>query len=250
MPRAFHATPIAHRGLHDRGRGIVENSRAAATAAIAHGYAIEIDVQRAACGEAMVFHDDTLPRLTGQRGRLADVPAAQLRTFGLTGGGETIPTLSGILELVAGRVPLLIEIKDQTGTLGPEVGPLESRVAELVSAYDGPVALMSFNPHAIAKLAEIAPAIPRGLTTCAFADDEWPLSPSRRQHLAAIRDFDPTGACFISHDRTDLANPAVTALKSRGLPILTWTIRSPDQETAARATADNITFEGYRPDKP
>ncbi len=233
--------------MHDRARGVIENSRVAARAAIAAGYGIECDVQRAACGEAMVFHDDDLGRLTGRSGRVSDHSAAQLRTFGLTGGGETIPTLAEFLALVAGRAPLLIEVKDQDGALGPRVGPLEARVAELVVGYDGPVALMSFNPHSVAALADAAPDRPRGLTSCAFADAEWPLSPGARTRLAALADFGPTGSSFVSHDRADLANPAVAALKGRGVPILTWTIRTAAQEAAARTVADNITFEGYAP---
>ncbi len=247
LPRSFLRAPLAHRGLHDRGRGVIENSRAAALAAIAAGYGIECDVQRAACGEAMVFHDDTLSRLTGRGGRVSDHSADQLRRFGLTGGGETIPTLAEFLALVAGRAPLLIEIKDQDGALGARVGPLEARVAELLAGYDGPAALMSFNPHSVAALAVAAPGRPRGLTSAAFTDEEWPLASATRARLAALADFEPTGSAFVSHDRADLANPAVAALKGRGVPILTWTIRTPAQEAAARAVADNITFEGYVP---
>lgn len=247
LARAFLRAPLAHRGLHDRARGVIENSRAAARAAIAAGYGIECDIQRAACGEAMVFHDDDLGRLTGRAGRVSGHSAARLRDFGLTGGGETIPTLAEFLALVAGRAPLLIEVKDQDGALGPRVGPLEARVAELLAGYDGPAALMSFNPHSVAALAAAAPDRPRGLTSCAFADDEWPLAPATRARLAALADFEATGASFVSHDRADLANPAVTALKGRGVPILTWTVRTPRQEAAAREVADNITFEGYAP---
>ncbi|MER2507942.1 MAG: hypothetical protein ABTQ27_04190, partial [Amaricoccus sp.] len=115
------------------------------------------------------------------------------------------------------------------------------------AGYDGPAALMSFNPHSVAALAAAAPDRPRGLTSCAFADDEWPLAPATRARLAALADFEATGASFVSHDRADLANPAVTALKGRGVPILTWTVRTPRQEAAAREVADNITFEGYAP---
>ena len=247
LPRVFLGAPIAHRALHDRARGVIENSRAAARAAIAAGYGIECDIQRAADGEAMVFHDDTLPRLTGRPGRVRDHSSNQLRGFGLTGGGETIPTLAEFLALVAGRAPLLIEIKDQDGALGPRVGPLEARVAELLAGYDGPAALMSFNPHSVAALAAAAPGRPRGLTSCAFADEEWPLAPRERARLAALADFEAAGASFISHDRADLANPGVAALKGRGTPVLTWTIRTPAQEAAARRVADNITFEGYAP---
>ena len=93
---------------------------------------------------------------------------------------------------------------------------------------------MSFNPHSVAALAELAPDRPRGLTTCSFDDADWSLPDYRRAELAALADAERTGAAFISHDHTDLANPAVARLKAEGLPVLTWTIRSPAEEAAAR----------------
>jgi glycerophosphoryl diester phosphodiesterase len=247
LPAAFLGAPIAHRGLHDRAAGIIENSRAAAEAAIAAGYGIELDIQAAADGEAMVFHDDEMPRLTGRPGRVTDYAAAELARTQLLGGGETVPTLAAFLALVAGRAPLLIEVKDQDGMLGPGVGPLEARVAELLAGYAGPVALMSFNPYSVAALAKAAPGLPRGLTSCSFEDADLSLPDYRLAELANLADFERTGAAFISHDHRDLANPAVARLRARGVPILCWTVRSPEHEAAARKVADNITFEGYLP---
>jgi glycerophosphoryl diester phosphodiesterase len=250
LPAAFLAAPIAHRGLHDRAAGIVENGRAAAEAAVAGGYGIELDIQASADGEAMVFHDYEMLRLTGEPGLIRDYAAAALGRIALVGATETVPTLGEFLELVAGRAPLLIEIKDQDGALGPDVGPLEARVAELLRRYDGPAALMSFNPHSVAAVAEAAPDRPRGLTTCAFDSADWSLPDYRRAELAALADAERTGAAFVSHDHADLDNPALARLKREGLPVLTWTIRSPAEEAAARRVVDNITFEGYRPAIP
>lgn len=250
LPPGFRSRPLAHRGLHDRGRGVIENSRAAVRAAVAAGYGIEIDVQRAACGEVMVFHDAELRRLTGRRGLVAERSAAELGAIPLTGGGETIPTLSEILAIVAGRAPLLIEFKDPDPMLGPTTGALEARAAELLAGYVGPVALMSFNPHSVAAAARAAPDRPRGLTTCNFEGPKWPLSETRRGELAGICDFGPTGSAFISHNHRELDSPAVSALKARGVPVLCWTVRGPAEEAAARRVADNITFEGYAPDRP
>jgi glycerophosphoryl diester phosphodiesterase len=206
-------------------------------------------VQASSDGEALVFHDDVLERLTGRAGPISGASAASLGALPLAGAaeGETIPTLAEFLALVAGRAPLLIEIKDQTHALGPGVGPLERRVAELLARYEGPAAVMSFNPHAVAAMAGAAPDLARGLTSCAFDEQEWGIDAARRAHLAALADFDPLGCAFVSHDKTDLANPAVGALKARRVPVLTWTIRAAAEEASARATADNITFEGYRP---
>lgn len=247
LPAALLLRPVAHRGLHDRAAGIVENSRAAAEAAIAAGYGIELDVQMSADGEAMVFHDDEMPRLTGRPGLVRDYSAADLGRIELLDAAETVPSLAEFLALVAGRAPLLIEIKDQDGALGPGVGPLERRVAALLDGYAGEAALMSFNPHSVAVFAEAAPDRPRGLTTCAFDSADWSLPDYRRAELAALADAERTGASFVSHDRKDLDNPALARLKAEGLPVLTWTVRSAAQEAAARRVADNITFEGYRP---
>lgn len=242
---AFLRLPIAHRGLHDKAAGRLENSRAAVAAAAAAGYGVEIDIQLSADGEAMVFHDDALPRLTDGSGLVSDHPAAVLAGMKLAGMAEGIPTLVEILALVGGRAPLLIEVKDQTGVLGPEVGPLEARVAALVAAYAGPVAVMSFNPHSVAALAEAAPGVARGLTSCAFDGVDWALPDYRRAELANLQDAERTGASFVSHDKDDLDNPAVARLKGEGLAVLTWTIRSPAEEMQARRIADNITFERY-----
>lgn len=245
----FLRLPIAHRGLHDE--ALPENSMGAFLAAMALGYGIECDIQRAMDGTPMVFHDYELARLTDiKNGTVASSTPAQLTRLHLLETGETIPTLRQMLDEVAGRVPLLIEIKDPTIASGPEVGSLPARVADELRDYAGPVAVMSFNPHVIAAFHKAAPGIAVGLTTCGYEAGEWDmLDAQTRAHLAAIADFDAVGASFISHDRNDLDNPAVMALKARGIPVLTWTIRSPAQEAEARAVADNITFEHYRAKK-
>jgi glycerophosphoryl diester phosphodiesterase len=227
--------------------GLPENSLAAMRAAIAAGYGIECDIQPSRDGVPMVFHDYDLARLTGETGPVAQLSAAELGRVGLTGSGETIPTLAQVLALVAGQVPLLIEIKDQDGALGSNVGALEAAVARTLAPYPGPVAVMSFNPNSVAAMADLAPRIPRGLTTCAFTADDWPLvKPARREDLATIPDFNRIGASFISHDVTDLTAAPVAALAARDVPILCWTVRSEAQETKAREIAVNVTFEGYR----
>jgi glycerophosphoryl diester phosphodiesterase len=246
LPPAFLATPLAHRGYHDKAQGRPENSPAAFRAAITAGYGIELDLQLSADGQAMVFHDYDLSRLTGEKGAFGARSAAELGAITLRHGTDTIPTLTQVLDIVAGQVPLLIEIKDQDGALGPGVGPLESATAAALAGYRGPVAVMSFNPHAVAAMARLAPAVPRGLTTCDYAAADWPTVPAAtREILRGIPDYAATGACFISHDRKDLARPRVAALKAQGAAILCWTVRNPADEAQARKVADNITFEGY-----
>ncbi|TCO73498.1 glycerophosphodiester phosphodiesterase family protein [Rhodovulum euryhalinum] len=248
LPPAFLAAPIAHRALHDRTAGRPENSIEAVRAAVAAGFGIEIDIQPALDGAPMVFHDYDLKRLTGATGAISQRSRAELRELPLLGGVCAIPTLEDVLDEVAGRVPLLIEIKDQDGAMGRGVGPLERAVARVLAGYDGPVALMSFNPHSVAELAEAAPDIPRGLTTCAYQRPGWPALPGPvRRLLRAIPDFDRVDAAFISHRWSDLARPRVAELKAQGAAILCWTTRSPRDEAAARSVAQNVTFEGYVP---
>lgn len=244
LPAEFIRIPIAHRGLH--GDAIPENSIAAVEAAINAGYAIEIDIQPAADCVPMVFHDYDLTRLAGDEGFIADMSVEDLEDVRLNGTDQGIPTLAALLRTVAGRVPLLIEMKDQDGRLGTQIGELHRHVAAALAAYDGPVAVMSFNPHMVAAFHAEAPDIPCGITSCGFAEDDWPmLDEETREALAEIDRYDRSGACFISHDRNDLTNPRVDALKSQGVPVLCWTVRSPEQEAEARKIADNITFEGY-----
>lgn len=244
LPPAFLSAPLAHRALHGKGR--TENSRAAVEAAVAAGYGIEVDVQLTADGEAMVFHDEDLARLTEEAGLVRDRTAAELATIPLKGGGGTIPRLREVLEAVNGRVPLLIEVKDQDGQMGPRVGGLEQAVAIALAPYEGPVALMSFNPHSVDALRHYAPSIPRGLVTCSWKPEDWPeLDEATCLRLREIPDFVRTGATFISHEAADLDRPRVAELKAEGVPVLCWTIRSPEAEAEARKVADNVTFERY-----
>lgn len=246
LPELFLDRPIAHRALHGDNRP--ENSLEAIEAACANGYGIEIDLQLSKDDQAMVFHDYDLRRLTGKSGPVRQQTAAELGEIPLTGGQSCIPTLAQVLDLVNGRAPLLIELKDQDGGLGPDIGPLESATATALAGYDGPVALMSFNPHSVARLAELCPDRPRGLTSCAYAKTDWPLiRTARLEELRDLPDIDRIGASFVSHQHTDLGNPRIAALKAAGLHILCWTIRSAQEEVTARQIADNVTFESYIP---
>lgn len=244
LPPEFLHAPIAHRGLH--GDGVPENSLAAARAAIEAGYGIEMDIQHTADNVPMVFHDYDLTRLAGEDSYIADLELEDLDDKRLLETDEPIPTLAAMLRLVEGRVPLLIEIKDQDGRLGRNIGELHRHVADQLKSYEGPVAVMSFNPHTVRAFHEIAPDIPVGLTTCNFSKKDWPaLDDTTRLNLAEIKLFESSGASFISHDKADLTNARVDALKAQGVPVLCWTIKSPEEETTARRMADNITFEGY-----
>lgn len=248
LPAALLARPIAHRGLHDPAAGVIENSPTAFARAIAAGYGIELDLQLSADGVAMVFHDDRLDRLTHRNGPLRARTAADLGQIVLAGAaaGDRIPTLAQVLDQVAGQVPLLIELKDQSAGTGTGATDLEQAVARTLAGYRGDVAVMSFNPAMMAAMADLAPALPRGITSCDFAPDDWPGVSA--ETCAALRDidrFEAVGASFISHDWQDLARPRVVELRARGVPVLCWTVKSPAAEAIARQGADQITFEGY-----
>lgn len=246
VDRAFFARPLAHRGLHDLSKRRPENSRAAFRAAMDASYGIELDVQVSSDGVAMVFHDEALDRLTGASGLVRARDAAELGQIPLTGGDEGIPTLGEVLAEVAGRVALLVEIKDQSGDLGPTDGVLEAAVARDLDGYDGPVAVMSFNPHAIKAVQELAPDLTLGLVTDDYNEKDWGDVPAaRRASLNGLRDVEAMGLAFISHNVNDLKNPAVARLKSGGTAIFCWTVRSAAQEAEARRIVDNITFENY-----
>lgn len=246
LPEVFLSRPIAHRALHDMSQGRPENSPAAIRAAIAAGYGIEIDLQLSRDGRAMVFHDDTLDRLTAETGPVRGRSAEELGRIALAGTDEGIPSFAEVLALVAGRVPLLVELKDQHGKSGGADGVLEAAVAQDLAGYTGPLALMSFNPRMVRRLADLAPDWPRGLVTCAYDAEDWPdLAEPVRAHLRAIPDYEPAGCSFISHEANDLLNPRVAELMAEGARVLCWTIRSDEAEAEARKIAQNVTFEGY-----
>lgn len=248
VPAGLMSLPVAHRALHDLSQGRPENSREAVRAAAGAGYAIEIDVQPSSDGVAMVFHDYTLERLTAEDGPINARTASALGAIPLKGGPGGIPTLAAVLAEVGGRVPLVVELKDSSRVMGATDGVLEKATAAALEGYPGPVAVMSFNPEMMAAMAQLAPGIARGLTTCPFREEDLkgvPDAAARAARLTAIADYDRVGASFISHLWKDLGAARVAELKASGAKILSWTLRSPEEEAEARRIADNVTFEGY-----
>jgi len=244
----FWAKPFAHRGLHDAERA--ENSLAAIEAAINSGFAIEIDIQPSSDGEAMVFHDYSLDRLTTETGRIHLRSIDALRAIPLSGGGGGIPSLSEALDLIAGRVNVLIEIKDQSEGFRATDGALEQRVCDLV-AEAGQVencAIMSFNPFSAGIVRDYLPEIARGVVSYDFEHEhDAAIDPRHRADLAALRWFEESGADFVSYGALSLPNKRVNALQAVGVPVFCWTIRSPEQAKIALKHCDQITFEGYLP---
>ena len=224
------ARPFAHRGLHGDGR--IENSRAAFSAAIAAGHGIELDVQASADGEAMVFHDADLARLADARGALAAWRAAELERFRLNGSEETIPTLREILALIGGRVPLLIEVKSPRRA----VAPLCRSVAAALAGYTGPVGEMSFNPEVGRWFARHAPERLRGLVV---TEQGKGLRGFAVRPLALWR----SRADFLAYDIRDLPSRFAAAQRAKGMPVLTWTVRSLADRARAAEYASQIIYE-------
>ncbi len=240
--------PIAHRGLHDVANGIVENSRSAVAAAIEHGYAIEVDLQVTRDGEAVVFHDETLDRLTDEKGPVVERTLAELTAIRYRDGADTITPLAGLLEQVGAAVPLVIELK----TLWDGADRLERCVADALARYQGHAAVMSFDPHAVSTMRRIAPGLVRGIVACGFDDaDHWPLlSPWQRFQLRHLLHWNKTKPDFISYDQTGLAGPAPRLARLFGCPVITWTVRTEAEHARAARWADQITFENFLPAVP
>ncbi|TPW31208.1 glycerophosphodiester phosphodiesterase family protein [Pararhizobium mangrovi] len=227
------AHPIAHRGFHDLDAGIVENSLAAFERAAEAGFAIECDVQFPADGVPIVFHDETLDRLCPLGGAVADKLSTDLQQMVLAGTRQRIPTLGQTLDRVAGRVPLVIELK---GRRGDDDG-LAGAVLEAVETYVGPVALMSFDDWILEELIALEPSVPIGLT--AEGNDEKAFS--RHRSLMA------QGLHFVSYNVDHLPNPFTDGLRKAGIPVVSWTVRNTAGRETSRAHADQMTFEGFDP---
>jgi glycerophosphoryl diester phosphodiesterase len=241
------ARPVAHRGLHDRARGIVENMPGAAQAAVAGNYAIECDIQLTADGEAMVHHDDALGRLTEGSGTLLGMTAAELKAVKFRDTSERMMSLGDLCALVAGRVPLVIEVKSHFD--GDR--KLVARMAEVLGSYRGPAVGMSFDPDQVIALRELMPRLTRGIIAETSYDvADWPeTTPAQRRGMLHLRHALRTRPHFVAYwvDELPAAAPWI-ARHIFGLPLLTWTVRTPAQRAKAARYADQMIFEDFRPE--
>ena len=238
------ARPIAHRGLHDAATGVVENTLGAADAAMRDGFAIECDVQLSRDGEAMVFHDDALGRLARARGLVVERSVAELQAIRLRASAERIPTLPQLLTRIAGRTPLICELKSRfDGDLR-----LAERVAALAREYRGPLALKSFDPAPIAHLrARHGGQWPLGVVAeASYQGRYWrDLSPAQKETCAAFAHYPDTRPDFLSWCVDDLPHPTPFLLRElKALPVMVWTVRTAAQRQAALRWGDQIIFEG------
>jgi glycerophosphoryl diester phosphodiesterase len=240
------ARPVAHRGLHDRFSGIIENMPGAAQAAIDGNFSIECDIQLSADGEAMVHHDDALGRLTDGSGALLAKTAAELQAVTFKDTPERMMTLGDLCALVQGRVPLVIEVKSHFDA----DRKLVARMAQVLASYRGPAVGMSFDPDQVLALRELMPQLPRGITAERRYDAaEWPeATPAQRRGMQDLRHVFRTRPHFVAFSVDEL--PAAAPWIARhvfGLPLLSWTVRTPEQRERAARYADQMIFEGFRP---
>jgi glycerophosphoryl diester phosphodiesterase len=242
------AKPIAHRGLHDKANGVIENTLSAAEAAIAHGFPIELDIQLSGDKEAIVFHDFELDRLTGSTGLVAERKLSELTGIDIAGtlGGDKIPSFKDYLAKIAGRTPLVIEIKSKfNGDM-----TLTQRAIEILKDYSGPFVVKSFDPDIVAYLRKNAPAITRGfigeLEYASKADSF--LTPEKKHRMANLLDFEEMQPQFLSWRVKDLPCASTYLSKLLGnIPVMTWTVRNSEDRAKAEKHADQMVFEGFLP---
>lgn len=240
------ARPVAHRGLHDAARGVIENMPGAVQAAVAGNFSIEVDIQLTADGEAMVHHDDALGRLTEGSGALLGKSAAELRAVKFKNTAERMMSLDDLLTLVAGRVPLVIEVKSHFD--GDR--KLVKRMADVLASYSGPVVGMSFDPDQVLALREFAPNLPRGIVAQrSYDDDYWKkLTREQRDSMLYLRHGFRTEPHFVAFWVNQLPAPAPWIARNIfGCPLLAWTVRTPEQREWAARYADQMIFEGFVP---
>lgn len=231
---------FAHRGLHGEGRA--ENSLSAFRAAVDAGYGIELDVRLSKDGVLMVFHDDTLERVVGINGRVDEYTAEELGRMTLLGGEDYIPRFSEVLEVVDGRVPLLVEIKEE-----PKNSLVSLATVKLLSSYDGPYIIESFNPLSLASVAKNAPTVQRGILSHKYYEYEEYRKPLYLllQCLLFNRLCKPS---FIAYDHRHANAVSLKLARMMGAVTFAWTVRSPQEEKEAYKNGfDSVIFENYRP---
>lgn len=241
------ARPVAHRGLHDRARGIVENMPGAIAAAIAANFSVEVDLQLTADGEAMVHHDDDLGRLTEGTGALLGKTAADLKRVVFKDTPERMMSLGDLCALVDGRVAMVLEVKSHFN--GDR--KLVAQIAETLKSYRGPVAAMSFDPDQVLALRQRMPELTRGIVAQRRYDDaDWAmLTPAQRDGMLHLRHAFRTRPHFVAYWIDQLPAPAPWIARHLfGCPLLTWTVRTAGQRALASRHADQMIFEGFRPD--
>lgn len=241
--------PVAHRGLHNRAAGIIENSASAFEAAIAADFAIECDMQLSSDGVPIVFHDNDLERLTGLTGPISARTATELTSTPLLGSqaGDRPQRFTDFLAQIAGRTMLQIELKHQTDVAGTQL--LARAAAETLKSYIGSVTVESFDPNLLTQIRQFGFTGPRGIITYDYETKDWDkhLTADQRYTLRHLLHWHETQFDFISCDKDALELPAIKFWRALGKPVTAWTIRSNIEAAAAAPHIDQIVFEGFDP---
>ena len=242
--------PIAHRGLHDSANGVIENTLRAADAAIASGFAIECDIQVSKDGEAIVFHDETLDRLTDATGPLSALSAAEIAKVRIKGSGEPPPPFAAFLDMVAGRTPIICELKSRFNG----DWRIADRAAALAATYDGPLAFKSFDHDLAAYLRLRRPHMrpPSGpcpiglLAQASYEGPDWAfLTAEQKRDWTDFDHYDLARPDFLSWNVDDLPHKIPFLVKQlTDAPTIVWTVHTPEQREAACKWADQIVFDG------
>jgi len=228
------ARPIAHRGYHDMNHMVFENTLSAFDRAVNAGFAIECDLQFAADGVPVVFHDDTLDRLCHMPGDVRAFTSGELAQLSVGRGQDCIASFESLLQRVAGRVPVIAELK---GRPGEDTG-FAGSVLDALDDYRGHAALMSFDQPLLADFRRLQARHPIGLTAAGTVPEKL------TQHEAGL----DIGVDFVSYGVHDLPNGFARKVRQMGLPLITWTVRDAEGVALTRAHADQMTFEGFDPD--
>jgi len=232
--------PIAHRGLWSP-RGAPENSLAAFEAACEADYGVELDVRLSGDGQVMVFHDDHLARMTGAAAWVKEKSASELAALRLKGTGEAIPTLRQVLDCVAGRALILVEIKSKPG----EEGPLDQAVAAVIEGYAGPLAIIGFNPLSHAWWAQHHPDVLRGLNSHRYDEAVDTLPPEALRALRNLEQVEIAQPHFLALGLDMLPSAPANRMRLQGYPIIAWTVRDLERGQALEGLCDNVIFEGF-----
>lgn len=241
--KGYGSVLYAHRGLH--GDGVAENSMTAFRLAVEREYGIELDIRLSRDGRLVVFHDDTLERVAGVEGRVDSYTAEELSKIRLLGTEDTVPLFSDVLKLVAGKVPLLVEIKEDAGKYG-----VSNAAAEMLGSYTGPYIIESFNPLSLGNVSKKLPDVPRGILSQNYMREKKYRKPLYFA-LGALLLNRVCKPSFIAYNHVDYRSLSLRiARRIFGAVTFAWTVRSAEEERCAKAHGfDGIIFEGYIPEE-
>ncbi|HLO45565.1 MAG TPA: glycerophosphodiester phosphodiesterase family protein [Leadbetterella sp.] len=233
--------PIAHRGLHSNDSNIPENSLFAFQEAINKGFAIELDVRLTKDKQVVVFHDEDLSRMCNSSNKIAELDFNQIALFQLFSSDQKIPLFQEVLDLVDGKVPILIEIKSES----PKVGEIEQSTLNTLKNYSGEYAIQSFNPFSVIWFKKNAPHVIRGQLSSSF--DDIKMSPLLKILLKNLFFNFVAKPNFIAYEKEGVAKKRLKNLRNKNIPILAWTIRNEGERLKVDSFADNIIFENFLP---